>query len=834
MNEFKYGSIPYNTTLFPLMSQFTGPPYSFADTTFHVFPLPANPIQLGAFVDTYLNHLPEVAYFRPLGPFVLVSVMSYGQQSQSPESGGTPFGFISQNQISFTIPMLHFSNKKTLKLKGLAAVNPFVFASDPLSVVNGRLIFGFQNRVGWLKPPAQSWEIDPSAPNRVLELEAKIMRDLWMGRRPKPYPVLEIDYCRSKGHLQFLKNLPNPLTRFSDFITAVSRNAIHLSEFPTWFISSGGFFRIAQLLKYFIQNTFLGITRYPSRLGPPTTLISLKQFRDAEQQDNICYQSILASDMITTRVQNFELLGLSDVMAGDPSGGYTLYCRVYEEFPVFNLLGIVPDKLREDVKDWKGTKITTGERPNTSLDPAPPPPSLSPPNKEPTLAVLKPFFPMSFTGDLCLEPSRRLAWRLRDTGWLIPSAGQTTDPPDDGGVALQIGAKEPQGNTYNQATGVADGSYNGPYKFSNTTIRVLPLKADPNKLKEFLKNYLGFVEYKEHHHEFKVDGEFVFALIADFGDMISETDNVGNWAGTTLQFLIPVKWTCDGEEICRPVVAPYSFSSSEINTLIQNETYGFFYHMADFVKPSNTWIRQPHGQNELQPLLHLWTSVYPSQTLSAFPRPFVLLEVLGRNAHPKEPDSSGLPPDPFSKIYKMHLVDNIKNDSKFYFDQLTLKQFRGAGLENSAVYQAIVEVPRSMTDWHFADNDEDILLPETRIRIHDNPQFPLVQTLGLVYEKAEIAKSEHPNHIWQGQLTYVLKAEYPFWFNASIEIGEARNICWRADGHEEWKSLKVHSKSQRAPLPRSLLGSQKSPVSREKSPTFIFFDEQKDKNAKKT
>ena len=68
--------------------------------------------------------------------------------------------------------------------------------------------------------------------------------------------------------------------------------------------------------------------------------ITIKQFRDAQEPQRACYKALVHSTMGIERINRSGLLGDSNLLRGDTSGGYTIRVHRYATQPIIESLGI--------------------------------------------------------------------------------------------------------------------------------------------------------------------------------------------------------------------------------------------------------------------------------------------------------------------------------------------------------------------------------------------------------------------------------------------------------------------------------------------------------------
>lgn len=761
--------LDFNNTLYPVLSDVLGPPYRFNDTSVQIFPLKADPIQLSYLVNSYLNIVPrEVAWFAPAAPYVLLSTMSIREQGQAAVSGGLSFGFTSESQAAFIIPLIRYQVRQGKKIPvDFGFFAPFIFTSSDMAMVLGRTIFGFANRLGWFQRPQQNWAENPNAPRRVLELGTHIFPDLWLGKPPESMPFFTID-----------ESPPLDLLRPSSILNEATKRLLGPSSLGPgvlnhlfWLWKSHN---LGPSLHLFLSQILMpprvkGLPRGTPEFG----VITLKQFRDAENENTACFQALLNTPNAITWVRDGGLLGASRVAAGDTSGGIRIRLNLFDAAPIAQLLGLQPIAYEygQQGATSDSTVQTRGPIGNTWVEPlrstAPPPEQ----HKKARVAILEPTLPFQLIGNFYMAPSQRLCWRLRDSPWFVEKKHRI----------YKIGKPERGGSTYNTSLGPTMGSFTGPFEFPDVPFRILNLSCSKSKLQKFCNDYLNcYTEFTG--SEFNAIKGTLLLIVRSFGTMVSNTENVGSWATHEVQVLFPVNWkftSCTGDVSNKIVLlAPYHFSSSEIGTITFTETSGFSIQLADIEGPSTIWpsfYKPEHNQ----PLMRLWGSYYPSLNLDTYPGRSVLLEII------KESSSTPTPKDNESVDPRKTWMDLINNwiDHKFPMPVVTLKQFRQATLLNKACFQAITAV-RVQFESSGKFNEGGPLA----IKFHHNPQLPLVDLFGIeINGGTEYLKSTQPNRAWSGGRVDCQKVDHYTWIVGKVTASDHAHLAWRALGKPEWQ-----------------------------------------------
>jgi hypothetical protein len=133
--------------------------------------------------------------------------------------------------------------------------------------------------------------------------------------------------------------------------------------------------------------------------GEPFSLeqITLKQFDETSDSEKFCYQSIVRSSITVTRYKNGGLLGDARVLPVDPAGGFQVrlyYSGKRDESvgaQVIDALGLEHTELRQKEKVKVGAE-----------------------EQEVSVALLNPFYPLWFEGDLSYSKGENVWKKSRE------------------------------------------------------------------------------------------------------------------------------------------------------------------------------------------------------------------------------------------------------------------------------------------------------------------------------------------------------------------------------------------------------------------------------------
>ena len=263
--------------------------------------------------------------------------------------------------------------------------------------------------------------------------------------------------------------------------------------------------------------------------------INLKQFRDAASPVAACYQAITNAKMQLECINRAGPLGQQNLLLGQIDGGYSIDIYRHGNLPIIDALGL---------------EIAASHR-DGDVD----------------IATLQPVCPFWMQVDMTYARGEVVTWRSSSTAWKWQVTSQEakdkageidfevdgSDLPDDVQTIADVGyigkdkanvravldfkpTTKPTDNLYNTARGAGE-ELSGPFLSPNTTIRVLPLLADEDRLNRFVSSYLDI----EGQARYRVWGRHVYLVIYSYPSRSSESQNVGLIANREINFAVPVK-----------------------------------------------------------------------------------------------------------------------------------------------------------------------------------------------------------------------------------------------------------------------------------------------------
>lgn len=621
------------------------PPFAFSDVKMTVFPLQANLARLTQFCDSYLNQAGHIVQFKPFLPFVYLIILDYGRMS----APAAQTGWVSQREVAFGVPMqwLAPDSQGEMAFKDFAFTTPFIFVDNELSLSTGREVYGWPKLLARLDPRIDEWVKDPHGARRVFEIRSRAAAD-HVGDDLKA-PFLSVTQTPLTGILDFPPNLksatqaaaawPNAMAgiarMFRDAGAALGGIAIEKvrkAETLSDLCKLGGTSRIfatdnpARLLtaKHWAEIGD-GLRGMFPKLYSNT--INLKQFRDAENPMETCYQAITAAKMPIERVGRGGFLGTQNLLMGQIDGGYRVNIINTSTVPVVSQLGLIEAGQQE---------VDGG-----------------------VLSSFAPVCPFWIEIDMIYNLGETIAMRTRSGAWQLPedrrpdqpadaeidaladrrsaapiateTAGQgKTSAPDDGAPEeAEKGAAEvidealsdlnsvlkdlyliEASNPFNTTRGASE-ALGGVFRMKNGRIRVLPLLADPDVLNSFVENY---IQVPGHMHV-TAWGRHVYMLSTQYESISSDLMPGKTSNACEVTFAVPVKcydWP-DGRsfEMDQPdgledfrgerwqngaanligtgMIAPFSYVDDITAAITESEVFGVPTLRSEIVSPPEGW-----------------------------------------------------------------------------------------------------------------------------------------------------------------------------------------------------------------------------------------------------
>lgn len=765
---------PLTTGPLPLV-----PPIAFNDMSVRCFPLRANLDALQQLCNGYLNIIPpEVGRFRASMPYVYMSVLDYGQVSVD------VLGWFAQIEVFFSVPVEWYKviNGRWV-FHDWGVITPYIYVNDDFSVPLGRQVYGFPKTLAKIVASEDSWVTDVNAPITLAKVETAIFPELFEGRQLESRTFLEIERAAPMSNLQLPPDAA-PWSVMSNFANAASgfgRDAMWMAQamriFPTDPMSAPNF--APEMMQHFLPSLDL---RNP---GLPTNSLNLKQFRDSENPLEICYQGLTNGPMQTTAVEAGGLLGEERMAIGDFSGGYRIKLHEYKTLPMVRALGLEVDR---QTRSESGTPV----------------------------AELAPVMPFWLDINVRYDQGETLAWRGAEGIW-----------KDQAGNVLSTPKSSKPGFCSTLATAVDQIA--GPFRYADTTMRVLPLMARRNKMQAYVDGVINdafgtAIEKSADATDAANNGDlrlrvwsrptistdlpdpgvdlaYVYMLATSYSSVTSTTNNVGDWANSELSFMIPIKlerndgehWQVEGVGL----VPAFNFVDGSIAAAARNEVQGIPTLTANFIKPPVEWLgdrEDPH--KAMQSLLKIEGEIIPAfgQGQKTEMRTFVDLmqnfydEAVSFGTEPVESDHNAARWAHYLR-YDLRTKKKTKADfsneckvartlsmellgNRMPFSLYSLKQIRDVAQPNKACYQSLQRTQRIIHELLDIREIEETL----ELRIRDFPSLNMVDQLGIL--STEMVDSE-------AGVEHQVFPVRPFFIRATMDEPLSQSVAKR-EGNNAW------------------------------------------------
>lgn len=756
------------------------PPFVFNGMSARTFPLRAHLGTLQRLVDGYMNFVPpEVGYFRVPMPYVMVMVLDYGQVAEAVAR----IGWFAQTEVFFMIPLEWYKlvNGKYV-FHDWAVITPYVFVNDQFSVPLGRTVFGFPKVLARVDTIPSAWVKDATAPVTLARIETSVFPETYSGSDIQTRVFLEIERS-TISNMQIPFDPSSPTMPWS-IATHIAQAAAGFGRDALWLAQSMRLSAVNPASDPGVVPAMLNKMApwfAPGGSGFIQNSINLKQFRRSNMPDQICYQALTNGGMETKSFNGAGLLGEYPIMLGDLSGGHTVRLYEYASLPLVQTLGLEVDR------QWQGTDCTVAE--------------------------LKPVVPFWLDVDIRYNQGDTLVWRTDDNLWRGPTGAPLESQPK---------ASAANAPAFNQTVTTAIDDIAGPFEFSDSTVRVLPLLAERRNLQDFVDSYVNTpfkdpIDVKGGKKEsirFKVWGRgqqeattssalhehaYVYLIVSSFGSVTSTSNNVGDWTKYQMSFMIPVQFeranptATDGWEIVGVgLVSAFSFVDNCTAAIARLEVQGFEATVANFFKPESVWLSDEVAlsENPPQTLLRVDSEVWPAigegQKAVVLPvveicqglpdaglgtapdAPWRWSEQLTRELDAKKQLKALKSRDlQIARALSLEMLGNQMPSTAY-----SLKQFRDARDPQKACYQSLVRVPRLIKNLEDLREIEETLV----VRIHNYPSMDIVGTLGLV-----------ANQVVEGGtgLVSTVQAVRPFFARGTLFEPLAERLAYRA-GSDPW------------------------------------------------
>jgi hypothetical protein len=728
----------------------------YSDVVTQIFPLKASMNKMQEFCDSYLNLGEELPlYFTPAVPWVLMQVVDYGEIATTSKN----LGWFSQHELAFGVPLRCYKKEKNeWVFDNWAMVFPFIFVDNPLSLSGGRKIYGWSK--SGIKFDTTPSVFEPGNARRLASISL-VTSGTNYGEPSDTEEFLQIFQRRpfvsaSSAVTDLFSAIPRAI---ASSVTAAYSVFETAGLFPIGY-SDRDLKSLEELLSRFygLANSIAprpfrapperGASRPPSDQDPvaaPFNIITMKQIRDVHSSSAACFQAIVGSKMHIERT--IDGGSLFDPLAGDSSGGMYINLLDSAAQPIVRTLG-----------------LETSEYSSVGGKPA---------------STLRPTMPFWLKMDLGYGLADSQCWRTNTTKW---SGGDTLTHIPRRDIA------------YLKAGSGASEEVSGPYQFPQITLRVMPLKADKNKLQNLLDRYLenDFFKFEVAGQIKDEDGSHAVACLigTNFEKMTAAGDADTNYSDRELAFAVPVTWwETRNPHIKRPALIPlYIFAGTDWNTVTSYEAYGQLALKSTLVDPFSPWLVAPKDQHGPELLVTVETELIPEFGQSQEAQDMTVLTIF---------TAPGVAARGSIETYLKQLgLSHFLTGDEFH--SISLKQVMDAKDCRLANYQALVGILRQFTGKEDpAANPSTGSLPPLSIKVFDYPTFPIVETLGLLPQQCD---NTGPYPI------YTVNAIDPFWVSGAMFGDTGLEMCSRVG--TDWR---------RNPLFDATIAKGNTPI-REKQP----------------
>jgi hypothetical protein len=837
------------------------PPFEFEGVKLMVFPLKANISRLHEFCQSYLDinltgpDADQTCVFRPAAPFVFMMVLHYDKMSSNETQTARNIGWISQHEITFTVPLEYWRwsgdkpGQGELKFQDWAIISPFIFVDDLISQVTGREVYGWPKVTGKLCADPNLLLHFPLDATPLLRFSSYTLPKYFQGGLTTQNLLLEVDYDPTPSYSIFP---PDPFSPWAPWNVAANFTAASLSSLGDLFdLTSGlrlrGYPQQTDRLSFLLESSKVALgyasnaasgfvdplswmrsffasqshSKNVRRPGDNTHNLSVKnitvkQFPDIERPDLACYQALVESAMGIRRVNRAGILGDLNLSRGDLSGGCTIRLHHSTLHPIVETLGLAVHRVD------------------------------SSPN-EGSVSILKPILPYWSDVDL--------SYGLGQPIYAQTLPPQPTTQNDD------------RRYSYNYIIGSAAAPRMESVRIPDMLLRVYPIPACRKTLEAYVRSYNQLnIYYPAANGDGKqlqldlhlVSGRAVVYLVcrdvdSNHGDVWADEETPDWPTDKSFQIYIPVRfplaisrdpWVLRDEIV---FISPYVYNNSARATISDHEVNGSPTQKAT-IKNS---YDDPEGDMNYHPYVHTILSVESFASLGSDERAHSrrLIEIIPANTVDSESQKPAVKvidanlsqrPARQRKIARQvgaaeEQKGTLKNTRSVRAGQggplrqlewqeaksipeantrgaqkygpinvLGVKQYRASEDATLACYQALVArqtVIKAIRGAGTISNPVSVIF-------HKLASQPIVETLGL-----SIKESRYNAHT-QAEMD-VCETLSPFWLRVEAEERFGRNIASRSDRntwrlHHQPESWAKSSKKEATPDHNQLIHNQPS------------------------
>lgn len=690
----------------------------YSDVITQVYPLKADAVQLQTFCDSYLNlsGSPPVHFEAPV-PWVFMQVVDYGKMASTSRN----VGWFSQHELAFGVPVRTYKKEKgKWRFADWALVFPFIFVNNPLSMSAGREIYG------WSKAEIRIDTI-PSIfePGHLRNLASISLVTSGSGYGEKASEMEFLRIVQQRPFISLRSAVTDVLTAIPRVIaSSISAASSFLATSSSFAAGSAGEIESLQeaLVRFYgpqlnvlAAETSKAATELSKTTSGPSSqvnIVTLKQVRDVRSLSAACFQGLVRSTMTVDRVIDGGYL--FDPLTGDATGGILINLLETEVQPIVNALGI----------NVTGDTVLEGKR----------------------AAAIAPLLPFWLKMDLGYGLADYQCWRTETTEWTIGE---------------RIGHLPRRTISYISMGSGAGDEIGGRRHFPDITFRVMPLRADKNKLRRVIDQYL-----KNDFFGFELAGRIedddgVHAVIclvgSNFEKMTARSTPGTTFSDRELSFVAPVLWwekRKPRKKYCG-VVPLYTFAGAAWNVATSYEVYGQLALRSKLIGQETEWLCDPTRADPTL-LLAVSTELFPKPAKSQEAQELPVVEVFSSSSAQRNVSLADY-------LFQLGLSHLWKGDR---FQSIDLKQIVDAADPVYVDYQALITIESKFQK----RSTRNGAIAPVSVKVFDYPTFPIVGTLGLTWDNCD-KSGPHP--------VYTLRPTDPFWISGAMNSDAGREMCWR-------------------------------------------------------
>jgi hypothetical protein len=279
----------YNTAQGAATQPVVGP-FHFPDVTVQVYPLMADQATLDNFLRQYLNDplTGTGLSFKTFGSYVYLMINVHGDLRGAMWSSSNNIGCWAEREVSFCVPIkwYHKTPGGGNELISAGMIEPFVYANNVRAVITDREVNGRPSVYATIDSPHDVWlsSMGPDADRRLLCMETDMFPALGLGQKAQLGTLIEIDGIDALPEDDEVDSRMISETWGPELIADLRRK-INLSSVQKDEVDAAK----ALALEILVH-------------GAPINRISLKQYRDANEVDKACYQSLVHTPRSITRL----------------------------------------------------------------------------------------------------------------------------------------------------------------------------------------------------------------------------------------------------------------------------------------------------------------------------------------------------------------------------------------------------------------------------------------------------------------------------------------------------------------------------------------------------